>query len=131
MKSNRLYASLLLLNAVAFVAFAVQWFFSTQKMAGGLGIVLTNADALTDAQAVYGGLELGSAVFLTICALRPRLQVTGLLAATSMLGGLWFCRSLGIALAPTAVTGATWSLWSTDLLGVVINGAVLAWALRR
>ncbi len=49
-------------------------------MATGLGIHLTNANAITNAQAVYGGLGLGIGLFLAICAARPGLQQAGLLA---------------------------------------------------
>ena len=131
MKLSRLDAVVLLLNAVAFGAFAVQWLFTTTTMAHGLGIELTNADAITDAQAIYGGMELGAGVFLAICALRPNLQRTGLLAATLLLGGLGCCRALGIAMAATPVTVATWKLLSTDALGTVVNGVTLFIASRR
>ena len=116
------------MNAAAFLFFAIKWFFSTVAMAKALGIELTSADAITDAQAVYGGLELGAGLFLAICAARPQLTRTGVLAATLMLGGLFAMRGLGIAIASQPVTIETWKLLSTDFLGTALNGALfVAW----
>ncbi|MEO6954405.1 MAG: DUF4345 family protein [Polyangia bacterium] len=131
MSLHKGYAALLLLNAAAFVFFGIKWFLGPEAMALPLGIHLTNADAITDAQAVYGGLELGLGVFLTVCALRPTLQWAGLLAATLALLGLGTCRGLGVLLGAGHVTSATTRLLSTDLGGAVLNAAVLAFASRR
>lgn len=131
MKKNHVYAVLLLLNAAAFVFFGLKWLLSPEAMASGLGIRLTNADAVTDAQAVYGGLELGVGAFLGICALRQRLQHAGLLAATLALSGLALSRGLGIVLSAQAVTGATWQLLVTDITGSVLNATALVVAWRK
>ena len=131
MKLHKGYATILLLNAAAFGFFGVKWLLTPVAMASGLGIHLTNADAITDAQAVYGGLELGVAVFLAICALRPALKWAGLLAATLTLAGLGTCRGLGILLTPEHVTGATTQLLATDLGGAVLNGVALLFASRK
>jgi hypothetical protein len=126
---NQIYAALLLLNAAAFVFFGLKWFFSTQAMAGELGIQLTSADAITDAQAIYGGLELGVGAVLAVCALHRPLQRAGLLTAALTLSGLALTRSAGILLATQAVTQATWKLLTTDILGAVLNStaAIVAW----
>ena len=131
MKKNLVYTGLLLLNAAAFVFFGLKWLFSPVVMATGLGIHLTNADAITDAQAVYGGLELGVGVFLVVCALKPAMQFAGLLAATLALSGLALCRGLGIVLATDHVTGATWQLLATDITGSTLNALTLIVASRR
>lgn len=131
MRKNLGYTILLLLNAAAFVFFGVKWLLSPEAMASGLGIRLTNADAITDAQAVYGGLELGVGTFLGICGLRPRLQWAGLLAATLALSGLALSRGLGIVLAVQSVTGATWQLLITDITGATLNALVLGIAWRK
>jgi hypothetical protein len=130
-KKNPIYAVLLLLNAAAFAFFGVKWLLSPVAMAGGLGIQLTNADAITDAQAVYGGLELGVGIFLALCARRATLYQIGLLAATLALSGLGLCRGLGILLAAQHVTGATWQLLGTDLTGAVLNGVALFFVSRQ
>lgn len=131
MKKVTGYQVLLLLNAAAFVFFGIKWFFSPVAMAGGLGIQLTNADAITDAQAVYGGLELGVGVFLGIGALRPAFLHAGLLVAALALSGLALCRGLGIVLSPAHVTGATTQLLVTDLTGALLNTLALVLFSRR
>ena len=45
-------AAILLVDAAAFALFGVKWLLSPTTMAAVLGIQLTNADAITDAQAV-------------------------------------------------------------------------------
>jgi hypothetical protein len=100
-------------------------------MAGPLGIHLGNADAITDAQAVYGGLELGLGAFLAVCAFRPDLRWAGLIAATLTLGGLALARSIGVLMVHTPITGATRQLLATDLGGTVLNAVVLVMAARR
>ncbi len=131
MTRSPVYAGLLLLNAAAFVFFGLKWLFTPVAMATGLGIQLTNADAITDAQAVYGGLELGVGIFLVVCALRPAMLFSGLLAATLALSGLGLCRGLGVVLATTHVTGATWQLLATDLTGATLNALALIVASRK
>lgn len=77
-----------------------------------------------------GGLELGVGLFLALCAARPALQTAGLLAASLALSGLALTRGAGVLLSATAVTGATWQLLTTDLIGAVLNTTVLLFALR-
>jgi hypothetical protein len=117
------------LDAAAYGVFGVRWLVDPAGMAGPLGISLANADATSDARAVYGGLELGLAVLLVICAARRDLRTFGLLAATCTLGGLGVCRLIGVGVDP-AITGATWQLLATDVLGIAMNGALLVAALR-
>jgi hypothetical protein len=130
MKANVAYSILLLLNAAAFMFFAVKWIVTPVVMATGLGIQLTNADAITDAQAVYGGLEFGAGAFLALCALRRSMTHTGLIAATFMLSGLALARSTGILLAAEHVTGATWQLLITDAIGATLNLVALLFSIR-
>lgn len=131
MNKSPVSAILLLLNAAAFAFFGVKWLLSPETMALGLGIHLTNADAITDAQAVYGGLELGVGVFLGICAVKKPMQHAGLLAATATLSGLALCRGLGIFLAHQHVTGATWQLLATDVTGATLNAIGLLLSARQ
>ena len=131
MKKNLPYTILLLLNAAAFAVFGVKWFLGPVAMATPLGIQLTNADAITDAQAVYGGLELGVGLFLALCARRADLHRIGLLAATLALSGLGLCRGLGVLLSAQHVTGATWQLLATDLTGATLNGLALFFVSRQ
>ena len=66
-----------------------------------------------------------------MCALRARLQWSGLLAATLALAGLGACRGLGILMTQSHVTGATTQLLVTDMTGAALNGLALFFASRR
>ena len=119
-------AIVLVLDALASGFFGVKWAIDPVAMATPLGIVLTNGDALSDARAVYGGLEIGIALLLVHCARRADLRTLGLLAATLTLGGLGLTRVGSVLLAAAPITGATKQLLVTDFLGVVVNGALWA-----
>lgn len=125
MKIEKVAVTFLLLNAAAFGFFGVKWLMNPMAMAGPLGIILSNADAITDAQAIYGGLELGVAVFLVCCAFRQPLRFAGLLAATLVLTGLGLSRLVGILTVSGPITHVTTELLTTDLVGIAINAIVL------
>jgi hypothetical protein len=125
MKNEKLAVVFLCLNAAAFGFFGVKWLMDPAGMAGPLGIVLSNADALTDAQAVYGGLELGLGLYLAWCALRQPLRFGGLLAATLALAGLGLSRLAGIVAVAGPISHATTQLLATDLVGIAVNAIAL------
>lgn len=52
----------------------------------------------TELRAFYGGLEIGLATFLILCARRPAWVLPGLLAAALVLGCVGTARLLGMAL---------------------------------
>ena len=124
MKHEKLATAFLLLNATAFGFFGVKWLIDPMAMAGPLGIILSNADAITDAQAIYGGLELGVGVFLVCCAFNQSLRFAGLLAAMLVLSGLGLSRLVGILTVSSPITSATTQLLATDLVGIAINAIV-------
>lgn len=124
MKIEKLAIIIIVLSAVAFCFFGVKWLINPMGMSGPLGIVLSNADAITDAQAVYGGLELGIGMFLLYCAYRQQFRFAGLLAATLTLTGLGFSRLFGIITVLGPITRATTQLLTTDLIGIFVNAIV-------
>lgn len=109
----------LVLGAIAFAAFGVQWLAHPGVMAQPLGIVLTNGDATSDARAVYGGLELGLALFLVYSCWSPSRRTQGLAAGALTLFGLGTARLVGILLAPDGVSSSTLTLLATDITGIV------------
>ncbi len=121
-RSNVFGVVVLVLAALGFAVFGVQWLIGPSAMAGPLGIVLTNGDATSDARAVYGGMELGLGLFLGISALSPARRNQGLLAATLVMGGLGSARLFGILVAH-GVSGATMQLLTTDLFGTALCAA--------
>ncbi|WP_438028138.1 DUF4345 domain-containing protein [Sorangium sp. So ce233] len=81
--------------------------------------------ASSDVRAIFGGLELGVAALLAICARRPAWYRAGLTAQALTFGGLALGRLLSLALdgLPRPVTFALW--------GPEIAGAALAIAALR
>jgi hypothetical protein len=118
--ANGFVLGVLCLGAVGYAAFGVQWLAHPEAMARELGIILTNADATSDARAVYGGMELGFAAFLAYSAWSPARRSQGVAAAMLVLTGLGLARLAGILVAPDAVTGATKQLLGTDLGGAAL-----------
>ena len=117
---DRIAIGLLGLGALAFAAFGIQWLIQPRVMAEPLGIALANADATSDARAVYGGLEIGIGVFLAYCALATNRRSIGLVAAMLALFGLGLARLAGILVAPEPVGGGTYQLLAMDLGGAVL-----------
>ena len=108
--------AVLALAALAFAGFGIQWLVHPAAMAKPLGILLTSGDATSDARAVYGGMELGFAIFLLYSTLARHRRTQGLAAAYLTLLGLGFSRLIGILLAESVSTG-TLQLLATDLGG--------------
>ena len=111
---------ILVLGSLAFAAFGVQWLSNPVAMAQPLGIVLTNGDATSDARAVYGGMELGLALFLAYSCWSPSRRTQGLAAGALTLFGLGTARLIGILLAPGGVSSSTFGLLATDFTGVAL-----------
>jgi len=118
--STRLSIGLLAVGAIAFAAFGIQWLAAPHAMAQPLGIVLTNADATSDARAVYGGMEIGFGLFLAYCAFSATTRRTGLIGGMLALFGLGLARLAGIVVAPEAVSAGSHQLLAMDLGGAVL-----------
>ncbi len=70
-------------------------------MASIVSIELPTPSAAIDFRATYGGLEIGLAVFFTICALRDSWLRPGLVAQAVSLSGFAFGRIIGLILDGT------------------------------
>ncbi|MFN7950123.1 MAG: DUF4345 family protein [bacterium] len=86
-------------------------------------IALTTATARVEIYAFYGGLQLGVAFFLGLCATRTDWLPLGLTALAALLGGLGLARLLGalfvadvraihLAFATLEIAGTATSLWA-------------------
>jgi uncharacterized protein DUF4345 len=118
-------ASLWLLT-LGFAGFGAAYVFWPTTMAALTDIALPSHAARIDFAATSGGLQLGFATFLTLCARRPAWVRAGLVAsgcallglAIVRLGGIWWSR------------GAQPSIYAG--LAIEVGGAALAiWAARR
>lgn len=114
----------LLLSAGAFAAFGLVFLVAPERIGGLVDLDLTSATARVEVRAFYGGLEIGAAAFLIVCALRESWQQAGLAATALMLGGAAFCRGASMLLdAPVATV-------HYGLLAAELGGTALAlWGL--
>lgn len=106
----------LLLSALPFAGVGLCFLVAPIAMAALVGVTLTGATADNDVRAVYGGLQLGCAVFLALCAFVPGWQRAGVAAQLCSFGGLAAARvvswlvvgspgSLGLALHAGEIVG--------------------------
>jgi hypothetical protein len=130
MNIQKITLIIIILNAIIFCLFGIKWLIDPIGMSLPLGINLTNPDAITDAQAVYGGLELGFGIFLIYCTIKEQLRFAGILAATLTLMGLGFSRLIGIITVSGTITKVTTELLVTDFFGIIVNTIVLFFYFR-
>lgn len=115
---------ILALDALVFGLFGALYWVIPAQMAAKVGVTMTNPAGLIDVQGLYGGLEVGLALFLAWCALSPDRIRIGLAAGAFALGGIAISRFVAIAhfgMPDAAVTG----LVALDLVGAVLNLAFL------
>ncbi len=123
----RLARAILWLLAFGFAGFGVAYAFWPTAMAAVTDISLPTTTARIDFVATYGGLQLGLATFLGICARRDAVWVrSGLLASG--------CTLLGFAIARTFAVLGSGNRSPAIYTGVAIEvvGTTLAfWGYRR
>lgn len=71
----------LLFNAVLYLALGVWCTVDPDGTSGSIGYALTNDSARSEYLTVYGGLEVGLALFFAVCARTPSLRRGGLALA--------------------------------------------------
>jgi hypothetical protein len=127
-EARRFARIVLAAGAVAFAAPGAAFLLWPERFAGVLGIALDGALARTDVRAVFGGLELGVAGVLALCAARGARAADGLALLCATTGGMLVGRLLG-----GARDGAPGPLGVA--LGVVelalLAAAVVAWLRLR
>ena len=113
---------LLLLNAVIFFGIGVWCLIDPLGALSPVGVITSRAHGATELRAMYGGLEIGVAGFVLVCALRPAWLGAGLLLCGLAMLGLGLTRTFaGLAtgtfnqlhplLAATELGGAALNLW--------------------
>jgi Domain of unknown function (DUF4345) len=98
------------LSASVFGAFGLAFLSSPTTMAGRVDITLPTPTAIIDCQAIYGGLEIGLAVFFAYCAAVNRWLHPALLVQTLSLGCSALGRLVGILQAGSAQPLIYWLL---------------------
>lgn len=76
------------LNAAMYAVFAVWCTVAPGKTSEAIGFAFTKGGARSEYLVVYGGMELGFAVFFALCALRPAWATGGLVFATCLYAAL-------------------------------------------
>lgn len=113
--------AILWLLAIGFAGFGVAYAFWPNTMAALTDIALPTGTARIDFAATYGGLQLGFAVFLGLCAKAGEVPMvrSGLLASGCVLLGLVMVRVIGLLSTPGAGTAIYVGL-TIELLGAAL-----------
>jgi Domain of unknown function (DUF4345) len=85
-------------TAAAFAGFGIALLVKPDLLSK-VDIELRSDTARAEVRAMYGGMEIGLAVFFALCATKRKWHRPGLWAQTAGLGGLSLGRTLGIALS--------------------------------
>ena len=76
------------INAALYLVFAVWCTVAPGKTAEAIGFAFAKGGARSEYLVVYGGMELGFAIFFALCALRPAWATAGLVFATCLYAAL-------------------------------------------
>jgi hypothetical protein len=125
---------LLWLGVATFGGFGVVFLFAFDTLAAKLGIVTGNTGRI-DLLAMYVGFEIGFAIFLAYCALRPERLRLGLVASGLAFAGFGAARAGGLAvhgdgaatflyyLLAAEAAGTALSFWAASRVKAPISGA--------
>ena len=92
----------LLLFGLAWGGFGLLGLFAPETILGSAGITFDASAGVTEARTMYGGSQLGLALFFFWAAGRPPFHVPGLIVGGAYMGGAALVRSFGVL-----VVGAT------------------------
>lgn len=115
-------------NAALYAVFAAWCALKVEGTSRSLGYTSLNASGYSEYLTVYGGLQIGLAVFFAWTAWRPELQRTGLVLAIALYAPIVLMRWGSIA-----------RHWPVDMMTVVVGGlettllaaALLLWHFDR
>ena len=82
--------------AVLFAAFGLAFAIAPHRLAAMVDIALPTTTATIDFVATYGGFEIGFAIFLFYCLMRPERVRLGLLASGWAVTGFAVTRAIGL-----------------------------------
>lgn len=105
------------LNAALYVVFAAWCTLLSQRTAGGVGYAELTRGGMSEYLVVYGGLQLGLALFFAWCA-RSGLERTGLVFALALYVPIVAYRSATVA--------KNWPVGPTTLAVAVLEAILLA-----
>ena len=114
----------LLLGSLGFALFGLWGLIDPRAMLKGVGVQAANATGAVELRAMYGGLELGAALALALCALEPERVRLGLWLCVCLYGGLGLARAGATLLTPGA-DPLMWKLFGAEAVMVVLALAAL------
>jgi hypothetical protein len=112
-------AAYLYANSVLYVLFAAWVTISPWRTAAGVGFEKLSASGKSEYLVVYGGLELGLAVFFAITAMNAAQHRIGLLFA--------LCLYVPIVIYRVVTVPLFWPVASTTLVVAALEAGLLIW----
>jgi hypothetical protein len=112
-------AAYLWLNSALYLLFAVWVTLSPWKTAASIGFEKLSAAGRSEYLVVYGGMELGFALFFAITAMSDQYRRLGLIFALCLYAPIVLYRVITVPLF--------WPVASTTLVVAVLELALLAW----
>ena len=113
------------LGAIAFAYFGIMLLVNPHAMRR-VGLVADHPDARTEIRAMYGGLEIGIAIFLALSFFRDEWIYPALMFQLLTLGGLAAGRLIGIAFERGRVGRLLWFFVAIEIAAAGIT----YWAIR-
>lgn len=107
-------------NAVLYAGFALWCTFAVTKTAAAIGYVGLNNGGRAEYMTVYGGLQLGLALFFAYCAYTPRLQGVGVVFGLCLYVPIVLWRMIGLA--------QNWPVGNNTLMVAGLEVFMLAWS---
>lgn len=114
----------LIIGIAGFGGFGV-WLLGSPRAMNAVDIPAESANARVELRAMYGGLEIGVAIFLILCVGNPDRVEVGLLFQLFALGGLAIGRLIAIALEKGQVKALMWFLFAVEAAATVFTAAAL------
>jgi hypothetical protein len=112
------------LAALVFGAFGVHFLVNPLGWAGTVDVAASTPTARTEIRAMYGGLEIGLAVFLAWCALDPTRVRIGLMASLCLFAGVALARAASLIGDPGS-RSVMYTILGTEIVAVAAAGVAL------
>lgn len=113
----------LLANAVLYVLFAAWCTLAPEKTASAIGLKLESPSGRSEFITVYGGLEMGLAVFFALAGLKPAMHEAGLLFALCLYGAITIWR-VPTLVAFRGIGPLTFATAGLELVLAIVAGAL-------
>jgi hypothetical protein len=117
--------TLLAVDALVFAVFALAFLIVPRTAMSLVGIGALSPGGVVDVRAIYGGFQLGVALYLAVCAVVPALGRPGLIAATICLSTTAATRLLAM-LVDSPLDPTMGLILALETGGALLNGWLLS-----